>query len=233
MTTTEQRGRAAWPWAGAALLALVAFAPTMWRVDRAVDPHAAVFVAHVGEWDLLDQSYGMTTTWGDRSAFPEVTDPWGRPFVLADAREVPGALPLNLDMYEDTRVFTPVSLGPDGVRSADDVPLVRASARASRAWRDALVWRWPMGLLLAAWLLALAFAVRLPQRASRGAESALGVLVAVPGILLAFVTLGTAISGGLAGAAGPIGSELALGGSLLALGALSAVGARAWARRPT
>lgn len=198
-------------WLLASALALVCCPHAHWVATRRAHPAAAVLAAYVGSLDLLDREF--TVSDAPREGPPRV-DPWGRPFLEVEPR-------------------TELSLGPDGVRSADDVTVADAYMLAPRPWMWLLAWRWPAAALVALWLAAIGLATDAPARGSRWHELGWLALVIAPSILLAAVlhwTFVAHLAGRSLGRAA-MWPELVLPGTLVALGGLSAAGARAWSRR--
>jgi len=194
------------------------------RVVRDVDPAAAVLVAWYGELDLV---LGRRTAYmGDTDDFRGQLDPWSQPFATSEL-DVSGP-----NAEEPVVLLLPYSRGPTG-----DIGVASAAAACAAdasGWRSvqALLWRWPAGAVIGAWVWLLGLAVLLPRRASHRAEVSIGLVSALPAALFAALLLGTGIAAALGESVAPrtLRPDLAVAGTVALLGVLGAIGARARAR---
>jgi hypothetical protein len=173
-------------------LVLLAAAPAVvWQASLTQAPEAVTFVDWIGTTPLLTHDAGFACSTTDVHGYQGWRDPWGRPYrtVLASSVGLAHLAPLqgargpNGPKLVPVTAWTAISLGPDGVASADDLGLYQAwmTGQAS-PWYGLLVWRWPLALALLAWYAAWAWQVtaRGPLQGGHRAALALLALLAPP-----------------------------------------------------
>jgi len=194
------------------------------RTVRAVDPAAAVHVAWYGELDLLIE---WTSVYFPGYDFTGQVDPWGYPFestTVEYPRDPIGGQESGRATYR-----APYSRGPPSELGLREASIYPGAGPARPPHVQALVWRWPLGALVCAWVWSVGLATGWPRRSSRAAEVALGLTLGLPAALLAAILLVSGIAEELGERVAPktVRPDLAVAGTVALVGALGAVGARA------
>lgn len=180
--------RSAWIAVGLSPLILLICRP---QLTRAVAPEAATALCWVGSFDLMHEDrlrVYYENLYSEGWVRPTRVDPWGRTFRFTTTQEAslkdPGRPPGDYPSDAPAAIwYSPLSLGPDGVPSADDVVVGAVLALPPGVGELLIAWRWPYALALGA--LGCAHCLVRRRRASQGALGALrcaGLMLPAAGV---------------------------------------------------